>query len=93
MFAQRLPFFELSIRTLGMPSSWIVIGRLPDESVVNVEQDTASMTVVFALQPEDEDGIWKLAELEDEDPRLDSTEISGGFEMSSSVGLSVVIFI
>ena len=82
---------ELSIITLGMPS-WIPTPKLPDESVVNREHDMASMMSVFGAQPVDDDGMVRLEDVEEDAPRLDSSDTRGDFTMSSSFELSAETF-
>jgi hypothetical protein len=72
----KVPFLELSISTLGWPLV-IPIERPPSEPTVYVLHETASMTVVPEDQPEDEEEMVRLEEVEPEAPRLERMEIRG----------------
>jgi hypothetical protein len=87
-----VPFFELSMSTLGWPLV-IPIESEPSDPTVKVLQETASMTVVPELQEEEDDGMVRFDEVEEDPPRLERMEMSGGLETSSSVVERVLTFI
>jgi hypothetical protein len=88
----RVPFFELSMSTLGWPLV-IPMESEPSDPTVKVLQETASMTVVPELQEEEEDGMVRFDEVEEDPPRLDRMEMRGGLETSSSVVERLLTFI
>lgn len=91
VLAQRLPLFDAARRIRGRPLV-MVTSRLPEESVVRVSQDTASMMEVLADQPEDEvDTVTEV--LDAEAPALLRTDTNGDLTMSRVLVLGEVTFI
>lgn len=69
------PFWLSSMRTRGSPLE-MVTARFPEPSVVKDSQVRASMTLVEAAQPEEEEST-ETETLEAEEPPLEKTEIRG----------------
>ena len=87
----KLPLELEAIRTLGLPLE-IAMPRLPDASVVKLSQVTASTTGVLGDHWVEDEGRVMVDE-EEEDPRLDRSEMRGGFATSNSDEESSVTFI